>query len=488
MASTNEHCGVEHPGRPFSFIFFLEMWERFGYYGTTGLLVVYMVSKLNFPDTLAIQTFAAFMALSYAFMSIGGFIGDKVIGTKRAVFIGAITLCLGYLLLSWNPEKHIYWGLSTIIAGNMIFKANPSSLVSKLYKKGDPRIDSAFTMYYMAINIGSFISMTACPIIQVHYGFSAAFLTCAFGLGLAIIGYLLGKQMLSEIGSQADFKPLNLIHLIGIITGIIAVIVICVFFLKHLKITQIILIITIIATFFILIGLGITAKEKSEKGSYMVCIILMLEAVVFYVLYQQMPTSLNLFTIRNTDCTIFGIHMPGPAFQNMNPFWILVGSPILAWTYNQLGKKGKDFSIPTKFSTGLLLSSLGFLSLWSAATFFADSNHLVSANWIFVMYAFQSTGELMVAGLGLSMMTKLVPQKIVGFMMGAWFMCSATASSIGGYVATLASVPKKGIIVDPAISLHLYSGLFLKLGLATLAAGIIMFTLVPTLKKYGKWN
>ena len=180
--------------------------------------------------------------------------------------------------------------------------------------------------------------------------------------------------------------------------------------------------------------------------------------------------------------------MPGPTFQNMNPFWILVGSPILAFIYNHLGKKGKDFSIPTKFSTGLLLSSLGFLSLWTAATFFADSNHLVSGNWIFLMYAFQSTGELMVAGLGLSMMTKLVPQKIVGFMMGAWFMCSATASTIGGFVASLASVPKKGLIIDPAVSLHLYSSLFLKLGLVILVAGLVMFTLVPTLKKYGKWN
>lgn len=482
------HKGVDNPNKPFMLIFFIEMWERFGYYGTTGLLVVFMISKLNFPDTLAIQTFASFMALCYAFMVVGGFVGDKIMGTKRAVLIGAITLCVGYFLLSWNTEKHIYLGLATIIAGNMMFKANPSSLISKLYRKGDPRIDSAFTMYYMAINIGSFMSMTICPIIQVYYGFSAAFITCSFGLALAVIGYLFGKNMLFEIGSPADFRPLKFYHLAGVVSGIIAVIAICVFFLNHLKITQAILIIAIIATFCVLIGFAITAKEKSERGSYTVCIILMLEAIVFYVLYQQMPTSLNLFTIRNTDCTLFGIHMPGPAFQNLNPFWILAGSPILAFLYNALGKKKKDFSIPTKFSTGLILSALGFLSLWGAATFFADSNHLVSANWIFVMYAFQSTGELMVAGLGLSMMTKLVPQKIVGFMMGAWFMCSATASSIGGYVATLASVPKKGIIVDPAASLHLYSSLFLKLGLATLIAGLIMFTLVPTLKKYGKWD
>ena len=488
MTNAYEHCGVARPIRPFSLIFFMEMWERFGYYGTTGLLVIYIINKLNFSDDLTIQTFAAFMALCYAFISIGGFVGDKILGTKRAILIGAITLCAGYILLSWELEKHIYWGLATIIAGNMIFKANPSSLVSKLYKKGDPRIDSAFTMYYMAINIGSFISLTICPIIQVNYGFSAAFLMCAFGLFLSVVGYLTGKKMLSEIGSPPDFKPLNFIDLIGATVGIFVVIVACVFFLKHLKVTHTILALMTIATFAVLIWLAITAKEKSEKNSYTVCIILMLEAIIFYVLYQQMPTSLNLFTIRNTDCTFFGIHMPGPAFQNMNPFWILVGSPILAWLYNHLGKKGKDFSIPSKFSAGLILSALGFLSLWGATTFFADSNHLVSGNWIFVMYAFQSTGELMVSGLGLSMITKLVPQKIVGFMMGAWFMCSATASIIGGFVAALASVPQKGLIVDHSISLHLYSSLFLKLGLVTLVAGLITFTLVPTLKKYGKWG
>lgn len=483
MTTTAEHRRAENPWKPFSLIFFIEMWERFGYYGTIALIVIFMINQLGFTDNLALNTYGAFSALVYAFLSIGGYIGDKWLGTKRTTLLGAIFLCIGYVLLS---EHMFYFGLGTIIAGNMLFKANPSSLVSKLYKQSDPRLDSAFTMYYMAINIGSFFSMILCPIVQVKYGFSAAFFMCVIGLLLAITGYKVFGKVLSKIGSEPDFHPLNKKHLLCIISIVIMMIFICAWLLKHLQVTSIILTIALIVTFGFMIKFIITARDKTQKYKYIVCLVLIIEAIAFFILYQQMQTSLNLFTIRNTDCKILGMTIPGVMFQSLNPFWIIIGSPILAFIYSHLGKNTKrgDFSIPTKFAFGMFLCSLGFLLLPLASKLFSHNN-IISGNWIIVTYFLQSIGELLINSLGLSMVTKLVPQKIVGFVMGTWFMAAAVSMRLGGWVASLASMPKEALN-DTFLSLKLYSTLFLQIGIISFIVCIIMFIFVPKLKKYIK--
>lgn len=483
MSEQAVHNGVDNPGKPFTLIFCIEMWERFGFYGMQALMVVFMITKLNFGDTQASLTWGAFAALVYAFISVGGFIGDKLLGTKRTMLLGAIVLAIGYALLAYNPDVTLYYAMGTIIAGNMLFKANPSSLVSKLYRADDHRIDSAFTMYYMSINVGSFISMILCPIVQERWGYSPAFLVCSIGLILAIGAYLVFGRVLSGIGSDPDSKPMNYRNFFCVIIGVIVLVLACATLLKHLQITNILLTLALLATFGILIKFIIFAKDRSERTNYIVCFVLIVEAIVFFILYQQMPTSLNLFAIRNTDHNLIGLTINPVTYQSLNPFWIMVGSPLLAIIYNILGKKGKDFAIPTKFAFGMLLCSLGFLVLPFAAKFFANESHLISGNWMIITYGFQSIGELFISGLGLAMITKLVPQKVMGFMMGAWFMASAVAMALGGYVATFASVPK-GDIGDTALSLSLYSGLFLKLGLATLVICIIMFIFAPKLKRF----
>ena len=484
MANTCEHCGVERPIRPFSLIFFIEMWERFGYYGMVALIVIFMINGLGFTDNFALNTYGAFSALVYAFLSVGGYIGDRWLGTKRTTLLGAIFLCLGYALLSYKPEHTFYYGLGTIIAGNMLFKANPSSLISKLYKQGDSRLDSAFTMYYMSINIGSFISMTLCPIIQVKYGYAPAFFLCATGLLLAILGYKTFGKVLSEIGSEPDFHPVNKKYLLCIISVVVLMIFICAWLLKHLEVTSVILSLALIVTFGFMIRFIITANDKTQRYKYIVCMVLIIEAITFFILYQQMQTSLNLFTIRNTDCSVLGMKVPGVMFQNLNPFWIMVSSPILAFMYNRLGKNRRDFSMATKFAFGMFLCSLGFLILPIAATLFSHNN-MISGNWVILTYFFQSIGELLIAGLGLSMVTKLVPQNIIGFVMGTWFMATAVAMRLGGRVASFASVPREELS-NTGLSLTLYSTLFLQIGIASFVVSVIMFIFAPKLKKYLK--
>ena len=476
-----EHQGVERPGRPFSLIFSIELWERFGYYGMQALLVIYLIKELNFTDTMANSLFGAFSALCYAFISIGGVVGDKILGTKRTMFIGAVVLAIGYGLLGLDANEHLYIGLAAIITGNMLFKANPSSLVSKLYKPGDHRIDSAFTIYYMAINIGSFVSMILCPFAKEFWGWNAGFMICCIGLIIAIVNYLFCYRLLSEVGSDPDFKPMNLIKFVYVIAFTAVLTFVCAWLLKHLTVTNILLAIAIIIVAILCVKIFIGLETKQDKMKFVVCIILILEAIVFFVLYQQMPTSLNLFTIRNTNHVILGLTLPGESFQSLNPLWILLASPILAWMYIRLGKQGKDFSLPGKFAFGMLLCSFGFLILPFAGKFFA-TNGIISGNWLIVTYGFQSIGELLVSGLGLAMVTKLVPQRMMGFMMGAWFMSTAVAMALGGVVASFASVPHD--LQDPIQSLPIYSQLFVKLGISAFIISIIMFIFVPKLKKY----
>ena len=476
-----EHQGVERPAKPFSLIFSVELWERFGYYGMQALLVIYLIKELNFTDTMANGLFGAFSALCYAFISIGGVVGDKILGTKRTMFIGAVVLAIGYGLLGLDAEHHLYIGLAAIITGNMLFKANPSSLVSKLYKAGDHRIDSAFTIYYMSINIGSFVSMLLCPMAKDLWGWDAGFLICCIGLIIAIANYLFCHKLLAEIGSDPDFKPMKIGKFLYVAAFTIILTFICEWLLKNLTVTNILLAIALFVVAIMCVKIFFTLETKEDKLKFIVCIILIAEAIIFFVLYQQMPTSLNLFTIRNTNHSLFGMIIPGESFQSLNPLWILLASPVLAWMYAKLGKGGKDFSLPGKFAFGMMLCSFGFLILPFAAKYFA-TNGIISGEWLIITYGFQSLGELLVSGLGLAMVTKLVPQRVMGFMMGAWFMSSAVAMALGGFVASFASVPHG--IKDPVESLAIYSSLFIKLGVAAFIISVIMFLFVPKLKKY----
>jgi POT family proton-dependent oligopeptide transporter len=466
-----------HP-KSFYLIFSVEMWERFGYYGMNSLLVLFLVQHLGFSDAESDNLFSAFTALVYAFVCVGGYFGDRFIGAKRTMFLGAVVLALGYTLLGVNSDRFLYIGLGTIIAGNALFKSNPSSLVSKLYDPDDPRVDGAFTIYYMSINIGSFIAMLLCPIIKSYYGWNAAFLTSGVGLVAANLNYWLWRNLLAEVGSEPDFQPLNVFKLLAVIAVTAAIAWGSYFLLRHIVVAHWML----YAALFVILVLFVKETVVAgplERPRLLVCLVLIGEAVVFFILYQQMPTSLNLFVDRNVHHSIFGISLETASFQALNPMWIMIASPILAFLYGRLGSKGRDLPLPAKFALGMMLCSLGFLSLWLASIFFADAQGLISGNWLILSYGCQSLGELLVSGLGLAMVARLVPQRMMGFMMGAWFMATAIAMVLGGYVAAFASIPDS--VVQPIQSLEIYAGLFLKIGSVTLALSLLMALLAPKL-------
>ncbi len=473
--------GNKEKDKAFYLLFSIEMWERFGFYGMQALLVIFMVKYLKMNDALADNTFSAFSALLYTFILFGGYIGDKVLGLKRTMLLGGILLASGYFFIAFFIEKYLFLALGIIIAGNAMFKANPSALVSKLYEHGSAKLDSAFTIYYMSINLGGFLSTIISPWVKEHFGWKPAFLISFFGMTIAITNYLFFRKKLEKYGSDPDFKKLNWVKFFYVIILTIIIIFLSAWLLKNLIITHILLFSALICGLIIFIK-EISASDSNETKMKMIaCLILCTEALLFFVLYQQMPTSLTLFAMRNTNHEIFGINIPPESFQALNPFWIMIGSPIIAWIYDKLNSKGKDLSLPEKFTLGMFLCSLGFLTLTFVIKYFSKNKGIISGDWLVLTYGFQSFGELLISGLGLSMIARLVPGKKAAFMMGLWFVFQATGNVLGGYVASFASIPSN--ITNPIESIEIYKTLFFKLGCSTLIITGLMYLLVPYLKK-----
>ncbi|MBS0382566.1 MAG: MFS transporter [Proteobacteria bacterium] len=494
--------------RSFSTVFLIEMWERFGYYGMQALIIYYMVERLGFQDTPANLTWGAAAALIYVAPAIGGWVGDKFFGTRHTMLLGACVLTVGYALMvvPAHSTNFLFLALGVIVVGNGLFKANAGNLVRKIYEGDDTKIDSAFTIYYMAVNIGSTFSMLLTPFIKDYFnapfdgqltwllgsnaqhlfgdnlGWHIAFAVCCVGLLVGLGNYLVMRHTLSFIGSEPDHHPMKFWKLLAVLVGGIVVVFISAFILKERTVAQYFVLVAgacVLAIFAWLIA----SCHRSERAGIIIALILVIETVFFFIFYQQMSTSLNLFALRDVDPAfrLFGVHLFNwiPAqFQALNPLWIFALSPILAVLYTRAARRGKDLSIASKFALGFLAVAIGFF-IYGAAGHFTTSPGKTS-QWVMVWgYGFGSLGELLTSGLGLAFVARYVPARMGGFMMGAYFVASGVAQYAGGKVATFASVPSN--ITDPVEMMPIYTKLFNALGWAgiacTIFAGIVALVL-----------
>jgi proton-dependent oligopeptide transporter, POT family len=460
-------------------LFLIEMWERFGYYGMTAVVVLYMVQQLSYGDDRANLTFGAFVALAYAIPALGGFIGDKLLGTKRTTVLGAVVLACGYTLLAIPDRPSLLFpSLALVAVGGGVFKANPANLVSRLYEGDSAKIDSAYTMYYMAVNVGATLSQIATPLIAIAIGWHAAFAVCAAGLVLGLLNYFFMRRYLAHVGSRPDFEPLNFRRLALVLVGIAVGIVCVAFIIQNRAVARALVVAAFVAMIGIFAWMMNAGTDRERKGLWAV-IILTAEAMLFFIFYQQMSTSLTLFSLRNVDLNLFGYHVPAGQVQALNPIWIFILSPPLAWLYNRLGKKGGDFHISTKFTMGFAILAFGFF-LYGISGRFAQAGR-VSFAWMVAGYAFQSLGELLISGLGLAVYARYVSPTLRGFLMGVYFLSTGISQYLGSFVATYASVPEG--VTSPAQSLPLYTNLFLKLGFVAVIGTIIAAALVPLMKR-----
>jgi POT family proton-dependent oligopeptide transporter len=480
--------------RAFTTIFLIEMWERFGFYGMQALIVYYMVQRLEFPDERATLVWGAAAALIYVAPAIGGWIGDKILGTRRTLLLGAAILSVGYALLVVPGQSvwFLFCALGVIVVGNGLFKANSGNMVRKIYEGDDSRIDSAFTIYYMSVNLGAMISQLLTPwlkdYVNEHYGNSlgwhVAFAVCAIGLLLGLANYLLMRRYMQHIGSEPDELPMDWGKLGLVLAGSVVAVFVSAYILEHQDVARAFVYLAglvVIGIFSYLIG----TCQRSERAGLIAALVLTVQSVFYFIFYQQMSTSLALFALRNVDPSfvVFGVHLWdwSPAqFQAFNPIWIFILSPVLAWVYTRAGNAGKDISIAAKFALGFVIVALGFF-IYGSAIHFADDRGMVSS-WLMVWgYGTISLGELLVSALGLAMIARYVPARMGGFMMGAYFVASGVSQYLGGLVATIASVPRD--VTNPLETLPIYTALFNKLGVAALVCTVIAIAVLPLMNR-----
>ena len=467
----------------FAVLFLIEMWERFGYYGMTAVVVLFMVQKLGYADARANLTFGAFAAMAYAVPAAGGWIGDRVLGSRRTALLGAVMLAVGYAMLAIPYSGILFPALGVVAVGGGIFKATPANLISKLYEGDTARIDSAFTMYYMAVNVGSTLSQIATPLIAIWLGWHVAFAVCAAGLVVGILNYLAMRRHLAHVGSEPDFEPLRPGKMLAVVVGaLIAMALVCAI-IQNLGVARAVVwaaFVAMVAIFAVLIWKG----SPGERRGLWAIIILTAETMLFFIFYQQMSTSLNLFAQKNVDLdfTVLGWHLftwIPEQYQNLNAIWIVVLSPLLVFIYNGLGRLGRDPSIAAKFAWGFAAVAIGFF-IYGVGARFAVGGRVSS--WIMVWgYGLYSLGELLVSGLGLAMIARYVPARMGGFMMGAYYVAVGLSQYLGSVVANFAHIPDD--IKDPLESLAIYTSLFNKLGFAGIACTLVAIAMLPLMNR-----
>ncbi|QGZ64230.1 peptide MFS transporter [Paraburkholderia acidisoli] len=474
--------------RSFATVFLIEMWERFGYYGMAALLVLFMVNQVGFADRDANLTWGAFAALVYASPAIGGWVGDQILGARRSMLAGAVILAAGYLMLAIPDDSlnHMYASLGVIVVGNGLFKSNAANLVRRIYEGDDARLDSAFTIYYMAVNIGSTISILATPWIKDHWGWHAAFGVCCAGMVLGLLNFLLMRRTLAQIGSAPDERPLQWGRVALVAAGAIALGAATMFVLQHETLARDCVYaagVAILAVF----GWMLARCEHAERAGLIAALILTLQVILFFVFYQQMSTSLTLFALRNVDpqFALFGVNLfkwSAGQFQALNPIWIMVLSPILATLYTSLARRGRDVPVAAKYALGFAVVAAGFFVFAASGRYAVDGR--VSSWFMVAGYGFYSLGELLVSGLGLAMVARYVPARMSGFMMGAYFVATGVSQYLGSVVANFAQMPSGTL--DPLTSLPLYTRLFAGLGWLATGGVVVAVVLLPLMNRLSR--
>ncbi|MWY34099.1 MFS transporter [Francisella tularensis] len=461
---------------PFWVLWTLELWERFGYYGLQAILAIYFARKLVFSDAEAMLIFGSFSALLYGGPLIGGWIGDSYLGAKRTIFIGAGILFLSYISLSFSTfiakylgstEKTVVmYSLAGVAIGGGLFKANPTSLISKLFEKGDPALDGAMTLYYMAINIGSFVSMLLTPIVAAKYGYLHAFLCSAIGMFLGLISYTIFYPKIKRISTEAGRQKMSWFKVFVVLLGACIAIFIIGNILENTTLcTSIVVVIAILALVYFFIQM--LKQAEHERKRMIVALILIIQGIIFFVLYQQMPTSLNFFAVNNVDPHFLGMNVHGEQWQVLNPLVIVLMSPILSVVYKKI-----PGTHVTKFCFGMTLCALAFLVLYFPQ--FTATNGVVSGWWLVASYFFQSTGELLISALGLSMVAELFPRNMSGLAQGMWLLTTMVAGPIGGYVGAL-TAPAAGTVFTKVEGLAVYGHVFLTIGIFVAVIAAIMW-------------
>jgi len=442
-----------HP-RGLATLFFTEMWERFSYYGMRALLILFMTDAAAGGMGLSAEQAGAIYGLYtfgvYALALPGGWIADRMIGQRQAVLYGGILIAIGHYSLAIPGVLTFYLGLLLIVLGTGLLKPNISAIVGDLYDEKGARRDAGFSIFYMGINVGAFFGPIVCSWlgeprdgvswVNWHYGFGAA----GVGMTFAIIQYIAGQKHLRGAGelkgdSREPARIAAAWRQFRIGMGAFVALAVGWYAFDSAGVAPVSLVgfaesifylVTLLFLVYFAFVIAYVAKDNTERQRLTVCFLLCLGAAMFWSGFEQAGSTMNLFTRDLTDRVIFGTEITAGTLQAINPIFIILLAPVMGQLWLWLGSRGP--SIPVKFGGGLILLGVGFLVMAWASTFLSEGR--VGMQWLVATYFFHTVGELMLSPVGLSSITKLSPDRLVGQMMGTWFMGAAIGNLVAGLV------------------------------------------------------
>ena len=486
-------------------LFFAEMWERFSYYGMRALLIFYLTQHFLFTDGQAYGIYGAYTTLVYITPVIGGMIADRYLGQRKAILVGAVLLVLGHagMAIEGAPVDDpafrnatvlniFYLSLALIIAGTGFLKANISAIVGELYEKTDIRRDGAFTLFYVGINLGAAFGSIAAGWLGQNIGWSYGFGAAGLGMLLGLVVFVWGKPLLNGAG-----EPPNPAFLRERVGGVIsrewfiyllsfAGIGIIWYLVRDEATVGIVLGTAMVGIYGYILLRSVITLEPHARNRIFAALFLITVQVLFWALFEQAGSSLNLFTDRAVDLTIMGQEQEASIFQSINAIYIVFLGPLFALGWAWLARRNMDPSTGVKFGLGVIQLGLGFLVLvWGANS--AGLGNLTPVLFIFLIYLLHTTGELCLSPVGLSAMTRLSTPNMVGLIMGAWFLASGAGNFVAAQIAKLTSSEERlsGLNAEAALAetqrivLDVYS----TIGWVAVGVGVALIVVSPIIKR-----
>lgn len=468
-------------------LFFTEMWERFSYYGMRALLILYLTKHFLFADDKAYIIYGAYTSLVYITPIVGGYLADRWLGQRKAVLFGAILLAAGHFLMGFEGSggqdaiylASFYLALSFIIVGSGFLKASISVIVGQLYERDDPRRDPAFTIFYIGINLGAATGALFCGYVGETHGWAYGFGLAGFGMLAGLLVFVWFRPLLQGRGEPADPALLRapvmgirrewLIYLGGF-AGVLLVWQL----IQHQQLVGSLLGVCGLALVIYLLYLAATDLTPVERNRIVAIIFLMILSILFWALFEQAGSSLNLYVDRRVDRGFFGFVVPASVFQSLNAIYIVLLAPGFAILWTWLGRRNREPAAPAKFGLGLIQLGAGFLVLVAGDALAGPSATPVI--FIFLIYLLHTTGELCLSPVGLSAITRMAPVRLGGLLMGAWFF----ASALGNFAAGLIAQATEGVSAAEPQQL---AAVYTRVGLIAVGVGLAAILCSPLINR-----
>ena len=472
---------IGHPKGLF-LLFMAEMWERFSYYGMRALLIFYLVQHWLFSDSEASIIYGAYTALVYITPVVGGYLADQYIGQRKAVLFGAVLLTFGHFFMAFegsggqaDPMINVFWlALALIIVGSGFLKANISVIVGQLYSRTDVRRDPAYTIFYMGINVGAATASIICGYLGQTYGWEYGFGLAGFGMLLGLVFFVIGKPLLLGKGEPKDPAKIKGAKEWGIYGAGLAMVALCWAAIQYQEMVGYVLGAFGGGLVLYVLFTAVTKLPSQERDRIFAAMFLILTSIVFWALFEQAGSSLNLFTDRHVDTQGVNASM----FQSINAIYIVLLAPLFAMLWQGLARKGAEPSTPLKFGMAVIQVGLGFLVLvWGAES--VGVSVPTPVIFIFLIYLLHTTGELCLSPVGLSAMNRLSPAHMASLIMGPWFFASATGNFAAGLIAAATGAEGVGEEAGKQVVLDVYS----TVGWYAVAIGVGVMVISPLIKK-----